>query len=110
MNIEVNNFSYQLPPERIAKYPLSERDQSKLLFYRNGKIKHQKFVELPELLPPRTTLFFNDTKVIPARMIFQKSSGAHIEIFLLNPIFPTTLLDETLRSTSSCTWWHCTGN
>ena len=110
MNIDVNNFTYHLPPEKIAKYPLSERDQSKLLFYNNGKIKHHKFVELPGLLPPRSTLFFNDTKVIPARLIFQKSSGAQIEIFLLNPIFPSALLEETLRSTSTCTWKCAIGN
>ena len=110
MNIEVKNFSYQLPPDKIAKYPLSERDQSKLLFLKNGKIKHHKFVELPELLPLRSTLFFNDTKVIPARIIFQKSSGAYIEIFLLSPIHPSTLLDETMRSTTTCSWKCTIGN
>lgn len=110
MNIDVNNFSYQLPPEKIARYPLPERDQSKLLFYNRGKIEHHKFIELPDLLPEGSTLFFNDTKVIPARMIFQKSSGAHIEIFLLNPVYPSTLLVETLQSSGTCIWKCIIGN
>lgn len=110
MNIDVNNFSYQLPPEKIARYPLPERDQSKLLFYNRGKIEHHKFIELPDLLPEGSTLFFNDTKVIPARMIFQKSSGAHIEIFLLNPVSPSTLLVETLESSGTCIWKCIIGN
>ena len=97
MNIDVNNFTYELPAERIAIYPLPERDQSKLLFYNSGKIAHHKFVDLPHLLPDQSTLFFNDTKVIPARMIFQKISGAQIEIFLLNPIYPSTLIAQALQ-------------
>lgn len=110
MNIDVNNFSYHLPPEKIAKYPLPERDQSKLLFYHKGKIEHHTFVDLPSLLPGQSTLFFNDTKVIPARLIFQKTSGAHIEIFLLSPIYPSTLLVETLQSTGTCKWKCTIGN
>lgn len=110
MNIDVNNYTYQLPSEKIAKYPLAQRDQSRLLFYNAGKIKHQKFVDLPGLLPADSTLFFNDTKVIPARLIFQKGSGANIEIFLLNPIEPSTLLVETLQSTEACTWKCTIGN
>jgi S-adenosylmethionine:tRNA ribosyltransferase-isomerase len=110
MNIDINNYTYQLPSEKIAKYPLPQRDQSKLLFYDAGKIKHKKFIDLPELLPADSTLFFNDTRVIPARLIFQKASGAHIEIFLLNPKEPSTLLVETLQSTESCTWKCTIGN
>jgi S-adenosylmethionine:tRNA ribosyltransferase-isomerase len=89
---------------------LSERDQSKLLFYDCGKIGHHKFDELPGLLPDQCTLFFNDTKVIPARLIFQKSSGAYIEIFLLSPIYPSTLFVQTLQSSGTCTWKCTIGN
>ena len=110
MNIDVNNYSYQLPPEKIAKYPLPQRDQSKLLFYNTGKIEHKNFIDLPGLLPPGATLFFNDTKVIPARLIFQKPSGAHIEIFLLNPLEPSSLLVETLQATHACVWKCAIGN
>lgn len=110
MNINVNNYTYQLPPEKIAKYPLPLRDQSKLLYYNTGKIEHKNFIDLPRLLPPGSTLFFNDTKVIPARLIFQKPSGARIEIFLLNPLEPSSLLVETLQATDACVWKCVIGN
>lgn len=110
MNIDINNYTYQLPSEKIAKYPLPQRDQSRLLFYNAGRIKHKKFLDLPGLLPADSTLFFNDTRVIPARLIFQKASGAHIEIFMLNPKEPSTLLVEALQSTESCTWKCTIGN
>jgi S-adenosylmethionine:tRNA ribosyltransferase-isomerase len=110
MNIDVNNYTYQLPPEKIAQYPLAQRDQSKLLYYTTGKIEHKKFKDLPELLPPGSTLFFNDTKVIPARLIFHKTSGAYIEIFLLNPIEPSPLLAESLQATETCAWKCTIGN
>ena len=110
MNIDVNNYTYSLPNDRIAKHPLPARDQSKLLVYEKGKISHKKFKDLAGLLPPSSTLFFNDTKVIAARLLFQKLSGAVIEIFLLNPVKPSPLLVDALQATDTCTWKCTIGN
>jgi len=106
-SILIKDYTYELPENRIAQYPLAQRDQSKLLFYKDGEIKHDRFTSLPDLLPPQSVLFFNDTKVIPARLRFQKETGATIEIFLLNPIAPSTLVQLAMGATSHATW-HCT--
>ena len=90
MKIDVDDYTYNLPQERIAQYPLPQRDQSKLLVYDQGTIRHESFTNLTEYLPPGSSLFFNQTKVIPARLLFQKNTGAVIEIFLLSP-FETVL-------------------
>ena len=107
MDISISDYTYTLPPERIAVYPLANRDQSKLLFYDRGTIHHQIFSSLPGLLPSNSLLFFNDTKVIPARLHFQKDTGAVIEIFLLHPVLPSTLVMEAMQAHRRCTW-HCT--
>jgi S-adenosylmethionine:tRNA ribosyltransferase-isomerase len=107
MELNIHDFTYDLPDERIALYPLEQRDHSKLLFYNKGTITHRHFYDLPSLIPSGAFLFFNDTKVIPARLHFQKDTGADIEIFLLNPIQPSPLLVETMQATATCTW-HCT--
>ncbi len=86
--ISLSEFTYDLPEERIAKFPLPHRDRSKLLVYRNGRIGETVFHELPEILDSRYLLVFNDTRVIHARMKFRKSSGAAIEIFCLEPVDP----------------------
>ena len=83
--IRIADFDYPLPDERIAKFPLEQRDASKLLVYRHGEISQSHFSDLPQLLPEETLLLFNDTKVIQARLRFQKESGATIEIFCLEP-------------------------
>ncbi len=83
--IKSSDYSYHLPDDRIAIHPLEQRDHSQLLVYRKGKISHQHFYDLPDLLPDNASLFFNDTKVIPARILFHKETGAQIEIFLLQP-------------------------
>lgn len=83
--LEVNHFDYDLPPEKIALHPLPERDASKLLVYQNGAIADKNFIALPSLLPPHATLVFNQTKVVPARLLFQKATGGRIEIFCLAP-------------------------
>ncbi|HRX00631.1 MAG TPA: S-adenosylmethionine:tRNA ribosyltransferase-isomerase, partial [Cyclobacteriaceae bacterium] len=70
--IRTDDFIYDLPEDRIAQFPLPQRDQSKLLVFQAGKIQHRHFFELPDLLPPNSRLFFNDTKVIPARIQFVK--------------------------------------
>lgn len=105
--MNTNDYTYHLPQEKIAVYPLAERDTSKLLVYKGKKISHSRFLSLSEHLPGNTFLFFNNTKVIPARLHFRKESGALIEIFLLNPLKPSDLLAETMAAKGHCTW-HCT--
>lgn len=108
--ININDYKYELPQERIALYPLEQRDQSKLLVYKNGKIEHQHFYELSQFLPPNATLFFNDTKVIPARLLFQKETGATIELFLLNPLQPSPLVAVSMEARGSSQWHVAIGN
>ena len=84
-SIAIADYDYPLPDDRIAKFPLERRDQSKLLIYRNGTIAESQFFHIPELLPPDTLLLFNDTKVIHARLFFRKPTGSTIEIFCLEP-------------------------
>jgi len=103
-------LSYNLPEERIAKYPLEQRDQSKLLFYQKGTIKDHHFFELPELIDPSTTLFFNDTKVIPARLFFAKDTGALIEVFLLEPILPSPVVSQAMEASGRVVWQCMVGN
>ena len=108
-HIEIKDFNYTLPDERIAKYPLQQRDASRLLAYRNGKPEAFSFKDLPSLLPEGSIMIFNDTKVVPARLHFQRSSGAHIEIFCLEPVFPeeyVTMFDVT----DKCRWKCIVGN
>jgi len=107
-NILINDYDYLLPDERIAKYPLSERDQSKLLVYKNGSISHTSFSKLPEIISPDHLLVFNNTKVIPARLKFQKSTGALIEIFCLEPIEPAEY--QAAFQSHQCTWKCIVGN
>ncbi|MFN4994600.1 MAG: S-adenosylmethionine:tRNA ribosyltransferase-isomerase [Bacteroidota bacterium] len=85
-DISVESFDYPLPEERIAKFPLHKRDESKLLVYQQGNISHTVFNKLPSLLAEGSMLVFNNTKVIHARMLFQKDTGAAIEIFCLEPV------------------------
>ena len=110
MDLTTDDFYYPLPDDRIARYPLENRDQSKLLIYDNGHIQHLVFKSIPDFLPPETLLVFNDTKVIPARMHFEKASGANIEIFLLNPILPSSLVLEAMQAVGYCTWKCTIGN
>lgn len=83
--ISLTEFEYNLPDERIAKFPLSERDESKLLFYQRGAITHHTFSTLPFLLPSSSSLLFNKSRVVPARIEFFKETGTRIEVFLLEP-------------------------
>ena len=84
-NILINNFDYNLPEEKIASYPLEKRDDSKLLIFRNGGISEDRYRNIADHLPAKSLLIFNDTKVIKARIFFQKPSGGVIEIFCLEP-------------------------
>ncbi len=83
--LSIKDFTYDLPDERIARYPLPERDQSKLLIYRNGQIAESIYAELAEQLPTNSLLVFNNTKVVEARLLFEKPNGGKIEIFCLEP-------------------------
>jgi S-adenosylmethionine:tRNA ribosyltransferase-isomerase len=108
--LDVRDFFYELPQERIALYPLKDRDHAKLLVWKNGKVTHSVFSQLHEFLPANAFLFFNDTKVIPARIRFQKSTGAAIEIFLLHPLLPSSLLQQTMEAKGKCRWTCVIGN
>jgi len=107
---DLREINYALPEDRIAKYPLARRDESKLLIYRSGKVSDSLFKNLPELLSEDTTIFFNNTKVIPARLFFQKDTGAQIEIFLLNPVSPTHIISLMMESTGPVVWECMVGN
>jgi S-adenosylmethionine:tRNA ribosyltransferase-isomerase len=108
--LNINEYKYNLPQERIALYPLAERDQSKLLVYCDNKITNSHFHQLDQYLPENSILFFNDTKVIPARLLFQKDTGAEIEIFLLNPVSPSPLVAIAMEAHSSAQWHVVVGN
>ncbi|MFC4874540.1 S-adenosylmethionine:tRNA ribosyltransferase-isomerase [Negadavirga shengliensis] len=107
---KLSDYQYDLPEEYIAKFPLEARDASRLLHYENGNIAHHHFYELPSLLPKNSLLVFNNTKVIPARLIFQKATGARIEIFLLKPVLPSPLIQLAMESTGPVTWECMIGN
>ncbi|HQQ82226.1 MAG TPA: S-adenosylmethionine:tRNA ribosyltransferase-isomerase [Cyclobacteriaceae bacterium] len=108
--ILTKDYTYDLPQDRIALQPLAQRDQSKLLVYKKGRISHQNFSQLVDLLPDKCRLFFNNTKVIQARFLFQKSTGATIEVFLLSPFPADTLLATALGVSGSATWLCTVGN
>jgi S-adenosylmethionine:tRNA ribosyltransferase-isomerase len=109
-SLRIESFDYDLPDERIARYPLDPRDSSKLLIYDQGNIQHQKFSDLAGNLPENTLLVFNDTKVIPARAYFQKETGATIEILLLHPELPTRIINDAMLVSDSCVWECMIGN
>jgi S-adenosylmethionine:tRNA ribosyltransferase-isomerase len=102
--LELDEFIYDLPESRIAKFPLDKRDQSKLLHYNKGVISHYQFRDINSILPEKSLLVFNETKVIPARLSFFKETGAVIEVMLLNPIQPALDVNISMSSNSSVTW------
>ena len=107
--IRIEEFNYPLPDERIAKFPLTKRDESKLLVYRNGKIDEAVFKQLSDYLPQRSMLVYNNTRVIQARMLFQKETGAQIEVFCLEPVIPHDYA-LVFQQTESCSWLCLVGN
>lgn len=107
--IKIEDYNYPLPDERIAKYPLSERDASKLLIYRNGNVSQDRFRNIAEQIPEGSVMVFNDTKVVPARLHFQRESGAHIEIFCLEPVLPEEYV-TMFAVTERCRWKCIVGN
>lgn len=108
-NIKIEDYTYHLPDEKIAKFPLADREASKLLVYEGGKIAEKTFSEVPQLLASGNTLVFNNTKVIYARLFFQKPTGAHIEIFCLEPAFPEDYA-QNFAASRSCEWSCMVGN
>lgn len=108
-NIEIKSYDYNLPDERIAKYPLAERDQSKLLIYRDGEIAQKQFFNLPEEIPSGSLIVFNNTRVIQARLHFHKETGALIEVFCLEPEAPRDY-QQNFASEHECTWTCLVGN
>lgn len=107
--IRIEEYNYPLPDERIAKFPLAKRDESKLLLYRNGEIKEDQFKNITQYLPADSLVVFNNTKVIRARLLFRKETGAAIEIFCLEPAVPH---DYALifQQTEQCSWTCLIGN
>ncbi len=110
MSLNVDDFKYDLPKERIPTHPLPDRSQSKLLIYNAGKIEHATFSSLADFLPGKSLLFFNDTKVIPARLLFKTRTGAAVEIFLLEPVSPSTLVVEAMLNQGISVWKCAVGN
>ena len=109
VNINIKDYNYELPDSRIAKYPLEERDQSKLLEFRDSCITEHIFRDLPGLLPDNAIMVFNDTKVVPARLHFRRKSGASIEVFCLEPHLPVEY-NVNFASTGQCEWRCIVGN
>ena len=107
--IRIEDYNYQLPDERIAKYPLDNRDSSKLLIYKDREITQSVFSTLPEILPAGHMMVFNDTRVVPARLHFQRSTGAHIEIFCLEPVIPEEYV-SMFAARERCSWKCIVGN
>lgn len=103
--IRIEDYTYNLPPERIAKYPLEERDHAKMLYYAEGNIESYDFTDLTSLLPSNSVLVMNTTKVIRARLTFFRQTGARIEVFCLEPYSPS--LYELSLSTKHEVIWHC---
>lgn len=108
-HIHISDYNYNLPDERIAKFPLPVRDQSKLLVYRNGEISETRFTSLPDYVEPGTLMIFNNTKVIQARLHFRKETGALIEIFCLEPIQPNDYA-LNFQQTEHAAWLCMIGN
>jgi S-adenosylmethionine:tRNA ribosyltransferase-isomerase len=107
--ININDFNYDLPEERIAKFPLEKRDSSKLLIYKQGEISEKNFYNLPEFINSGSLLVFNNTKVVHARIIFHKKTGAQIEVFCLEPNKPSNY-EQNFAATGSCIWNCVVGN
>ncbi len=107
--IEIRDYNYELPDERIAKYPLAQRDHSKLLIYNHGEVGEDVFCNLPAHLPKGALMVFNNTRVIQARMHFHKDTGALIEIFLLEPAAPADY-EQMFQTRSHCSWLCLVGN
>ena len=108
-HIKIADYNYALPDERIAKFPLAQRDESKLLVYQDGHISEDSFCRLTRHLPQGALLVFNNTRVIQARIRFRKETGSLIEIFLLEPASPTDY-EQMFQTRGHCSWYCLVGN
>ena len=110
IKLDLEKYNYELPDERIARFPVEPRDSSKLLIYKDLQISEDVFNKVNNHLPENTFLVFNNTKVIPARLFFQKTNGVVIEVFLLNPVEPSSVISQVMETTDTCTWACMIGN
>lgn len=108
-HIHISDFNYELSDERIAKFPLQQRDHSKLLIYQHGEVSDDVFLNLPNHLPQGALMVFNNTRVIQARLHFRKETGALIEVFLMEPALPADY-EQMFQTTGKCSWLCMVGN
>src|SRR5262245_13855341 len=108
--LSISDFTYTLPPDRIAQKPLQQRDQSKLLVYSEGKIGEDIFERITNYLPENASIVFNDTKVIHARLLFRNAHDATIEVFLLEPVRPFHDMQLAIFQHGECVWRCLVGN
>lgn len=108
-NIRIDEYDYPLPDDRIAKFPLTKRDDSKLLLYKDGQIDESIFKHISDYLPVNSLLVFNNTRVIQARLLFKKETGAQIEVFCLEPVEPHDY-SLVFQQTERCSWTCLVGN
>ncbi len=108
-HIRIKDFNYDLPDERIAKFPVAQRDHSKLLIYNKGNVSEDMFYNIADYLPCGSLMIFNNTKVIQARIHFRKETGALIEVFLLEPASPSDY-EQMFQTTGKCSWLCMVGN
>jgi S-adenosylmethionine:tRNA ribosyltransferase-isomerase len=110
IELDLEKYNYELPDDRIARFPVEPRDSSKLLIFKDLQISEDVFNKVKNHLPKNTFLVFNNTKVIPARLFFQKINGVVIEVFLLNPVEPSSVISQVMETTDTCTWACMIGN
>ena len=108
--LSIHDFTYELPPARIASAPLADRDQSRLLVCRGGQLTDRRFCELPAELPADALLVFNDTKVVRARLLAHKPTGGAVELFCLEPVAPHAAIEPAMQQTGACVWKCLVGN
>lgn len=108
-HIRIKDFDYELPDDRIAKFPVQQRDHSKLLVYNKGAVSEDLFYNIPAYLPSSSLMIFNNTRVIQARIHFRKETGALIEVFLLEPAKPSDY-ELMFQTRGECSWLCMIGN
>ena len=108
-HIHIKDYNYDLPDGRIAKYPVEQRDHSKLLIYNKGEVSEDMFYNISKYLPAGSLMVFNNTRVIHARIHFKKSTGALIEVFLLEPAAPSDY-ELMFQTRGECSWLCMVGN
>jgi S-adenosylmethionine:tRNA ribosyltransferase-isomerase len=108
--IYIEDYSYPLPEDSIAQYTLADRDRSRLLVVKGDDISESQFFRIADLLPENSLLVLNNTRVLHSRLIFHKETGAHIEVFCLEPLFPSREIKHALGAPSGCEWRCMVGN